>query len=98
MSSILTPILDGDWQQRLDVIVDMMRDMSRQTDPEEMVRAYGARIRHVLPNDRGLSLSRRDLTAPRFRITRSSLWKERINPWTEKDRLPLLWKADCWRN
>ena len=29
----------GDWQQRLAQIVDLMRDMSRQTDPQEMVRS-----------------------------------------------------------
>jgi sigma-B regulation protein RsbU (phosphoserine phosphatase) len=90
MNSILTPIFEGGWRQRLEIIVDMMRDMSRQTDPEDMVRSYGSRIRHAMPNDRGMSLSRRDLKKPQYRITRSSLWKERINPWTEKERLPLL--------
>src|SRR5205085_1908694 len=48
------------------------------------------RIRHLLPDVRRLSLSRRGLSSPRFRITRSSTWTEDINPWREKDRLPLL--------
>ena len=64
--------------------------MSRQTDPQAMVRAYGARIRQFMPVDRSVALSRRDLEPPRYRITRSSLWKDEINPWKEKDRLPLL--------
>lgn len=80
----------GDWQQRLAIIVEMMREMSRQTDPQEMVRAYGRRIRRVLPADLSMSLSRRDLAPPKYRITRCSLWEEPINPWKEKDRLPVL--------
>jgi sigma-B regulation protein RsbU (phosphoserine phosphatase) len=79
-----------DWRERLDIIVAMMREMSVQTDPQEMRRAYTERIRRLLPVDASLSLSRRDLRRPRFRITRSSHWKEDINPWKEKERLPLL--------
>ena len=37
-----------------------------------------------------MAVSRRDLEPPQYRITRSSLWKEEINPWKERDRLPLL--------
>lgn len=81
---------DGDWQQRLAFIVDTMRDMSRQTDPQAMVRAYATRMRQVMPTDRTVSLSRRDLPSPKYRITRSSLWREEINPWHDKDRLPIL--------
>jgi sigma-B regulation protein RsbU (phosphoserine phosphatase) len=78
------------WRERLAVIVDTMRDISRQTDPQVISRIYGQRMRHLLPIDRFLSLSRRDLQAPHFRITRATLWKEEINPWKERDRLPLL--------
>ena len=90
----MTPRLNrqegGDWQQRLGLIVEMMRDMSRQTDPQEMVRSYAERVRVLLPSDGRLSLSRRGLTAPKYRITRSTAWKDDVNPWKEKDRLPLL--------
>ncbi len=79
-----------DWTKRLAMIVDTMREMSRQTDPEAMVRAYGARMSELMPSDRRLSLSRRDLEPPRYRITRSTTWTEAINPWKEKDRLPLF--------
>jgi sigma-B regulation protein RsbU (phosphoserine phosphatase) len=77
------------WQDRLGLIVETMREMSRQTEPQAMVRAYRARIRQLVPYDRSLSLSRRDLTRPHFRITRSSTWAEEINPWKEADRLPV---------
>jgi sigma-B regulation protein RsbU (phosphoserine phosphatase) len=78
------------WKERLAIIVETMRDMSRQTDPQEMVRAYVRRVRSLLPADRYVALSRRDLDPPKYRITRSSLWKEPINPWKEKHRLPVL--------
>lgn len=79
-----------DWQERLTLIVETMRDMSRHTDPQEMVRAYGERMRFLLPDSRRLSLSRRGLSSPQYRITRSTTWTEEINPWRDKDRLPLL--------
>jgi sigma-B regulation protein RsbU (phosphoserine phosphatase) len=81
---------NGDWKQRLDLIVETMRDMSRQTDPQEMLRAYGERIRPLFPHVRRLSLSRRDLDRQRYRITRSSTWSENIDPWKERHRLPLF--------
>jgi phosphoserine phosphatase RsbU/P len=79
-----------DWRDKLAIIVETMRDMSRHTDPQEMVRAYGKRIQQFLPIDRRLSLSRRGLAKPHFRITRSTTWSEEVNPWQDKDRLPLL--------
>ncbi len=83
------PLAD-DWRARLAHIDETMRAMSRETDPQEMVRVYGQRIRRLLPDQGFLSLSRRDLTAPRYRITRSTRWSEPIDPWAERDRLPLL--------
>jgi len=80
----------ANWRQRLDLIVDTMRAMSSQTDPQAMVREYGKSIRKLLPLDGSMSLSRRGLTPPHYRITRSTTWKEEINPWKEKDRLPVL--------
>jgi hypothetical protein len=80
----------GDWQQRLAQIVELVKEMSRQTDPQEMVRSYGERMWRLQPTDRRISFSRRGLTAPMYRITRSTTWPGNINPWTEKDRLPLL--------
>ncbi|HEV3142660.1 MAG TPA: SpoIIE family protein phosphatase [Gemmataceae bacterium] len=88
MKSLFDSQYDGDWRKRLDLIVEMMRDMSVQTDPQEMVRAYAERVRRLLPSDRVMSLSRRDLARPKFRITRSSTWQETINPWKDRDRLP----------
>src|SRR5688500_705931 len=78
------------WQQRLNHIVDTMREMSRQTDPQAMVKDYGLRMRKLRQIERWVALSRRDLAAPHYRITRSSQWTEEIDPWRQKERLPLL--------
>lgn len=78
------------WRERLDLIVETMKEMSRQTDPQEMSRAYGQRMQTLRPIDRRVSLSRRGLQYPWYRVTRCTLWKDDINPWKEPHRLPLL--------
>ena len=74
--------------QRLAFVVDTMREVSRQTEPQAMVQTYGRRMRQVMPSDRSLSLSRRELAPPHYRITRSSTWDSDVNPWLQRDRLP----------
>jgi phosphoserine phosphatase RsbU/P len=80
------------WQDELKFVVQFMRDLSLQTDPQTAANLYGQRIRAsgLVPADRWISTSRRDLKQPAYRITRSSTWTEAINPWKEKDRLPLF--------
>jgi phosphoserine phosphatase RsbU/P len=80
--------VEGDWEERLKSIIDAMREMSLQTDPVEMVKAYGSRVRQWMPADRWISLSRRGLDAPEYRITRSSTWAKTIDPWHQKELLP----------
>ena len=81
---------DTPWDERLSFVVETMREMSSQTEPQAMVQAYGRRMRQVMPSDRSLSLSRRDLPAPQYRITRSSTWEGTVNPWQDRDRLPIF--------
>ncbi|HWE03821.1 MAG TPA: PP2C family protein-serine/threonine phosphatase [Tepidisphaeraceae bacterium] len=81
---------DSPYDDRMSFIVDTMREMSRISDPQELVRVYGARMRQVMQIDGMVSLSRRGLQPPHYRITRSSRWEKAVNPWTEKNRLPLL--------
>lgn len=80
----------GDWQQRMSLVVETLREMSEHTEPAAMVRSYGARMRNLLATDRMVAVSRRDLPPPQYRITRSSLWKDDVNPWLEPQKLPLL--------
>jgi sigma-B regulation protein RsbU (phosphoserine phosphatase) len=82
--------LEGDWRERLAYIDTLMREMSRQDDPQAMVRTYGSRIRKLMPAGRWLSISRRGLDSPRYRITRSSTWTEEVDPWKQTGRLPML--------
>src|SRR6478672_1762746 len=79
-------------QVDLNAVVDLMRKLSTLTDPQEAAILYGSGLRrfNLVPNDRYLSLSRRGLSYPQFRITRNTQWKVQPNPWHEKHKLPLL--------
>ena len=81
-----------DWQEELKFIVDFMRELSTQTDPQIAAGLYGKRLREggYFPSDGFLAVSRRDLKYPAYRITRSSTWKEAIDPWKDKHRLPIF--------
>src|SRR3954467_655084 len=81
---------NGPWEERLAAVVEMMREVSREVDPQAMALSYYARVRQFIPSDRFVALSRRDLPRPQYRISRSSTWKDVIDPWKERDRLPLL--------
>jgi sigma-B regulation protein RsbU (phosphoserine phosphatase) len=87
---------DADWCRRLNAVIQTMREMSRQTDPQEMVRSYARRMQQLLPVDRRLSLSRRGLTFPYVRVTRFSEWEDEshpwkeLNPWKESEKLPVI--------
>ncbi len=79
-----------DWREQLALVSDLMRDVSRETDPQAMVARYGAGMKQVVPRDRLVALSRRGLAAPWYRITRSDMWNRSVDPWTHPERLPLL--------
>lgn len=78
----------ANWQGRLAAIVDLMRDMSRQSDPQEMVRTYASRVRQLQPNDGIISVSRRNLEAPWYKVSRASAWEHQPDPWREGHKLP----------
>ncbi|MCC6675935.1 MAG: PP2C family protein-serine/threonine phosphatase [Phycisphaerales bacterium] len=81
---------DRSWRERLDQVVEVMRELSRQTDANQMVTIYGRRMRSLVRLDATHSLSRRGLEYPHFRITRSTSWKEALDPWRDRERLPML--------
>ena len=78
------------WRERLATITATMREMSAQTDPQEMVRTYVKRMERIVVRDRLVTLSRRGLEHPFVYVTRDSTWTEEINPWEEQQRLPVL--------
>lgn len=75
---------------RLQLVLATMREMSSQTDPQAMVRAYGERMQELFPRDAIISVSRRDLDCPWYKITRASRWEDDVDPWKEAHRLPLF--------
>lgn len=74
--------------ETLDTVAALLRDISRVEDPQGMIRAYASRTRKLLTIDRTVGLSRRGLTPPNYRITRSDLWTDPPDPWKEPQRLP----------
>lgn len=82
----------GDWRHQLGRVVQAVREMSLQQGPQEMLGVYRARMRALLPFDRTVSLSRRGLAFPHYRITRSDLWPQQaqVDPWKHPEQLPLL--------
>ncbi|HEX4611260.1 MAG TPA: PP2C family protein-serine/threonine phosphatase [Urbifossiella sp.] len=66
-----------------------MRALSRSSDPQEMYTLFSRRMDELFPVTRRLSISRRGLRAPDYRVTRFSLWKDAVNPWTDAERLPV---------
>ncbi len=82
---------EREWRDELRVVVDLMRNVSRQTDPQVAAKMYADGVRtKLVPSDEWMAISRRGLEPPRYRITRNTLWKEEINPWLQPHRLPVF--------
>jgi sigma-B regulation protein RsbU (phosphoserine phosphatase) len=75
---------------RLAVSVELMRELSRYSDPEELSRVFARRLNQLYPTSRQLTVSRRGLDAPRYRVTRYNLWPEPIDRGREPEKLPVL--------
>jgi len=86
-----TTASSSDWKPRLEHIVSTMQELSRQTDPQDMVSTYAKRMRMLMPADCSVSLSRRQLKTPMVRVTRYTGWEETIDPWREPGKLPVLY-------
>lgn len=77
------------WRSRLAASVEVMKELSRYSDPQEMSAVFVRRMAQLFPFSRQLTVSRRGLRFPQYRITRFNLWKEPVNPWKEPHRLPV---------
>src|SRR5436190_10989589 len=84
------PFAQWPWVERMEFVVQTMRELSSQTDPQQMVESYRRRARVMVPSDRWMAISRRDLAAPKFRITRSDMWETPLDPWKDRSALPLM--------
>lgn len=79
--------------ERLREYVALVHQLSLSRDPTSMLDAYRSRSQFVVPTDRIVSLSRRDLPAGEVLVTRSTTWETQPNPWKQRDQLPLLRKG-----
>lgn len=79
------------WRARLAVSADLMRELSRYTDPEELYRAFSRRMGQIYPTARQISISRRGLDRPRVRVNRFNLWANPVSPYKHPDKLPILY-------
>jgi sigma-B regulation protein RsbU (phosphoserine phosphatase) len=83
---------EREWRDELKSVVDLMREMSSMQDPQAASVLYGRRLREsrLLPSDAYMAVSRRGMERPGYRVTRYSEWKEEIDPWKQRDRLPVF--------
>lgn len=79
---------ETEWSRRLSLVLSMVREMSEQTDPQQMVSLYGERNKQLVDVDAVISLSRRGLKGGEYRITRSPRLAKPVNPWKEPHKLP----------
>lgn len=75
---------------RLVFFSDLMREISRYSDPQEMVAAYSERMSQRARFDRLVAISRRGLERPRVRVTRSDTWEDHPDPWRSLASLPVF--------
>jgi sigma-B regulation protein RsbU (phosphoserine phosphatase) len=78
------------WQQELAIIDQTMKAISGVTDPEQLVEVYWTGIGELIAIEDYVAVSRRNVDPPYFLITRSSRFTEHFNPWTQRERLPLM--------
>lgn len=78
------------WRARLAISSDLMRELSRYSDPQEMYRVFTRRMGQLFPTSRQITLSRRGVDRPNVRVTRFNLWKDMPDPFVNSDRFPTI--------
>jgi len=73
---------------QLPLVEEIVREISLHTDPQTMVSFFRRRARSLFGGDGSISLSRRGLETPAYRITRSTTWTHDVNPWEQPHLLP----------
>jgi sigma-B regulation protein RsbU (phosphoserine phosphatase) len=80
----------SDWREKLEQVDELMRAVSLETDPQALVRTYASGTKKLFSTDQIVSLSRRDLESPWYRITRSRRFQREIDPWAQRAELPVI--------
>lgn len=82
--SDITPV------QRLHEHVELVRNLSLSTDPQELLKLVSAKMGFVIAADVRVTFNNNGLPGSAVRLTRSTRWAEDINPWKEPHRLPII--------
>lgn len=82
--------LSHDISSRIAATSEMLRELSRQSDPQKLVEVFRERSADPAAGEYLLSLSRRSLSPTWYRITRHVDWPAHLNPWKDQDKLPLF--------
>lgn len=77
-----------DWRKNLDLVIQMVREMSSETEPQAMVRAYSKNINLLRRHQWTMAISRRGFKHPQYRVTRSPKTLKEVNPWKQPHLLP----------
>jgi phosphoserine phosphatase RsbU/P len=92
MTRVSTDFFDTrtrNWRARLAISAEFMRELSRYSDPHELSGVFARRMAQLFPTSRQLTLTRRGLQRPAYRLTRFNLWEETANPFTQSERFPI---------
>lgn len=74
---------------RLERIDELVKELSYLDDPDRLIRVFNREDEVLFPRDGLVTVSRRDLEPPSYRVTRSWRWPNAANPWAEPHRLPV---------
>ncbi|MCC6428005.1 MAG: SpoIIE family protein phosphatase [Phycisphaerales bacterium] len=77
------------WRERLQEMTALMRHISTLTDPQDVVNVYGEKIQEINGLETSISISRRNLQAPWYKITRADELGD-IDPWKNPEKLPVF--------
>jgi sigma-B regulation protein RsbU (phosphoserine phosphatase) len=88
-------VVDTSRNVRLAILMEMLEDVSRATDPEQAVHAWSRRIGRLRPVAAMLALSQRNLPPGQYKITRKVINEaglearhQIVNPWKNWSILP----------
>lgn len=71
-------------------VLNTVRDLSATSTPRDFVRTFGDHVGEIIARDRMLVLSRHGVPEGHYLVTRNSDWENAPDPWSERDKLPLL--------
>ncbi len=80
--------------ERMTIVLEMLEDVSRQTQPNDAVRSFSKRMRELRPSDGFLAVSIRDMPEGQYKVTRQigfgpigGIDPDGSNPWRDWHRL-----------